>query len=86
MGSQEGAMPWTSTLQDALADLSRENEECLLSLLNDAQFASFVRGALAKLTLAQREAVVSAAEAAVGVLPPRLRHPVVEFSEKIALS
>ena len=36
-------MSWTTTLQGALTDLSRENEECLLSLLRDAQFASFVR-------------------------------------------
>ena len=77
-------MSWTTTLQGALADLSRENEDCLISLLKDAQFASFVRGAFGKLTAGQREAVVSAARTALGVLPPRLQHPFVEFSEKIA--
>ena len=67
----------------ALADLSPENEECLISLLKDAQFASFIRGAFAKLTAGQREAVMAAAKTALGVLPPRLQHPFVEFSEKI---
>ena len=76
-------MSWTTTLQGALADLSPENEERLISLLNDAQFASFMRGAFAKLATGQREAVVSAARTALGVLPPRLQHPFVEFSEKI---
>lgn len=78
-------MSWTTTLQGALTDLSRENENCLLALLRDAQFASFVGGAFAKLTARQREAVMSAARAALGVLPPRLQHPCVEFSEKIAV-
>jgi hypothetical protein len=78
-------MSWTTTLQGALADLSRENEECLISLLQDAQFASFVRGAFGKLTAGQREAVVYAARTALSVLPPRLQHPFVAFSKKIAL-
>jgi hypothetical protein len=78
-------MSWTTTLQGALADLSPENEECLISLLNDAQFASFIREAFAKLTAGQREAVVSAARTALGVLPLRLQHPFVAFSEKIEL-
>ena len=78
-------MSWTATLQGALADLSPESEECLISLLKDAQFASFVRGAFGQLTAAQREAVVSASRTALGVLPARLQHPFVEFSEKIAL-
>jgi hypothetical protein len=76
-------MSWTTTLQGALADLSPENEECLISLLHDAQFASFIKGAFAKLTAGQQEVVVSAARTALGVLPPRLQHPFVEFSEKI---
>ena len=79
-------MSWTTTLQGALADLSRENEDCLISLLKDAQFASFVRGAFGKLTPGQREAVVSASRNALDVLPPRLQHPFIAFSEKIALA
>jgi len=78
-------MSRTTTLQGALTDLSRENEDCLLALLRDAQFASFVGRAFAKLTATQPEAVMSAARAAFGVLPPRLHHPFVEFSEKIAV-
>ena len=76
-------MSWTTTLQGALADLSPENEECLISLLNDAQFASFIRGAFAKLTTGQREAVVSAARTALRRASARLQHPFLEFSEKI---
>jgi hypothetical protein len=76
-------MSWTATLQVALADLSQENEECLVSLLKDAQFASFVKGAFGKLTAGQREAVVSASRTVLGVLPARLQHPFVEFSEKL---
>jgi hypothetical protein len=79
-------MSWTTTLQGALADLSPENEERLISLLRDAQFASFIRGAFAKLTVGQREAVASAAGTALRLLPPRLQHPFAEFSEKIELS
>ncbi len=82
--NKEGIMSWTTTLEGALAELSPENEECLISLLNDAQFASFVRGAFAKLTAVEREAVVSVSRTALGVLPPRLQHTFVEFSEKIA--
>jgi hypothetical protein len=76
-------MSWTNTLQGTLADLSPEDEECLISLLKDAQFASFISGAFAKLTAGQREAVVSAAKTALGVLPPRLQHPFLEFSERM---
>jgi hypothetical protein len=76
-------MSWAATLQGALANLSPENEECLISLLKDAQFASFVKGAFGKLTAGQREAVVSASRTALGVLPARLQHPFVEFSEKL---
>jgi ABC-type Mn2+/Zn2+ transport system ATPase subunit len=81
---EENIMSWTTTIEGVLADLSPENEECLMSLLKDVQFASFVERAFAKLTAGQREAVVSAATTALGVLPPRLQRPFVEFSEKIA--
>jgi hypothetical protein len=77
-------MSWTTTLEGAFAGLSPENEECLISLLRDAQFALFVDRAFAKLTAAQREAVVSAARTAIGVVPPRLQRPFLDFSEKIA--
>ena len=77
-------MAWSTTLEGALADLSPENEERLISLLKDAQFASFVARAFAKLTAGQRKAVVSAATTALGVLSPRLQPSFVEFSDKVA--
>ena len=76
-------MSWPTTLERALADLTPENEDGLISLLNDPQFVSCFHKAFDRLTATQQAAVTSTARSALGLLSPRLQHALEEFAEKI---
>jgi hypothetical protein len=76
-------MNWIDALKSGVSDLTEDNENGLISLLDDPRFVSFVSQAFGKLAPAQRETLVSTAGQALEVLSPRLREASIRFSQKV---